>query len=72
MNKHIPILMCHGEQDAVVAFRFGRATAKYLTKKGYRILFKSYPELEHAAEPKEIQDISEFIQRSLPDVASKL
>lgn len=71
MNKQIPILMCHGEEDAVVAFRFGKATAKYLTKKGYSIQFKNYPELAHAAELKEIEDISEFIARCLP-VISKL
>ncbi|CEP18719.1 hypothetical protein [Parasitella parasitica] len=71
MNKQIPILMCHGEDDSVVAFRFGKATAKYLAKKGYTIQFKNYPELAHAVEPKEIKDISEFIAKCLP-VISKL
>lgn len=71
MNKRIPILMCHGEEDAVVAYRFGRATAKYLAKKGYSIQFNGYPDLAHAADPKEIADISEFIAQCLP-VSSKL
>lgn len=71
MNKQIPILMCHGEEDAVVAFRFGRATAKYLAKKGYSIQFNNYPGLAHAADPKEIADIGEFIAKCLP-VISKL
>ncbi|KAI8637732.1 putative acyl-protein thioesterase-1 [Parasitella parasitica] len=71
MNKQIPILICHGEDDSVVAYRFGKATAKYLAKKGYMIQFKNYPELAHATEPKEIEDISDFMAKCLP-VISKL
>lgn len=70
MNKQIPILMCHGTEDLVVSYRFGRATAKYLKKKDYNIEFITYPELEHATEPQEISDIANFIQIQLPFVFS--
>jgi predicted esterase len=66
MNKQLPILICHGQEDTVVAFRFGKATAKYLIKKGYRVTFKDYPGLAHAVEPKELQDIRYFISQQLP------
>lgn len=66
MNKQIPILICHGEEDLVVKFRFGKATAKYMKKKGYNVEFKDYPALAHATEPKEVEDISQFIGTHLP------
>lgn len=74
MNKQLPILICHGEEDKVVAFRFGKATSKYLTKKGYNVTFKNYPGLAHGVEPKELQDICHFISQRLPpnDQSSKL
>lgn len=56
----------------VVAYRFGRATAKYLKKKGYNIQFKDYPELGHATEPQEILDISDFIHSRLLKNSSNL
>ena len=70
MNKQIPILILHGEQDLVVKHRFGRATAKYLKKKGYNVDFKDYPDLAHATEPQEIEDIHQFISHHLPSIVS--
>ncbi|KAI8889361.1 Phospholipase/carboxylesterase [Backusella circina FSU 941] len=74
-NKKIPILICHGEEDEVVRFKYGSATARYLKKRGYNVEFKGYPELGHASEPQELEDISNFIKSRLlgPEVnTSKL
>jgi predicted esterase len=59
-------LICHGQGDKVVKLRFSQSAAKCLAKKGYKVIFKSYPELDHAVEPKELQDIRDFISQQLP------
>lgn len=65
-NKSTPFLLCHGQQDPVVKHSYGQASAKFLNKVGYNATFKSYPDLGHASEPREIADIAEFIKQCLP------
>ncbi|KAI9322457.1 Phospholipase/carboxylesterase/thioesterase [Dichotomocladium elegans] len=77
INKETPFLICHGDQDEVVKPKYGQASAKYLTKCGYKAAFKLYQTLGHAASPEEIADIAVFLKAQLPPsttpaVASKL
>lgn len=64
-----PFLVCHGDEDPVVKHRYGQATAKYMNKIGYSTTYKLYPGLDHAASPKELADIAEFLQQQLPNQA---
>ncbi|ORZ16244.1 Phospholipase/carboxylesterase/thioesterase [Absidia repens] len=62
-NKQTPLLICHGDDDPVVKYRYGRASARYLAKLGYSVDFKTYPGLGHSTSAQEIQDIAAFIQQ---------
>ncbi|KAI9254684.1 Phospholipase/carboxylesterase/thioesterase [Sporodiniella umbellata] len=65
-NKKTPILMCHGNQDPVVRFEYGKESAEKLQSLNYDVTFKNYPGLAHSADPKEIQDIAHFLNTVLP------
>ncbi|KAI8144451.1 Phospholipase/carboxylesterase/thioesterase [Fennellomyces sp. T-0311] len=65
-NKQTPFLLCHGDEDIVVKPKYGQATAKYLTKVGFKVSLKLYPGLGHAAGLQEIEDITDFIREQLP------
>ncbi len=63
-NKTIPILIQHGEHDPVVPELLGRKATTRLIKKGYSVSYQSYP-MEHSVCPKQIDDISEWLQTIL-------
>jgi phospholipase/carboxylesterase len=63
-NKKLPILICHGLQDPMVAEQQGRIAQQRLTAMGYNTQYKSYP-MEHAVCPQEIADISQWLQQVL-------
>ncbi|KAI8089381.1 Phospholipase/carboxylesterase/thioesterase [Halteromyces radiatus] len=69
-NKQTPILMCHGDDDPVVKYKYGRSSARYLKKIGYNIEFKTYEGLGHTTSDQEIQDITAFIQQHLTTTTS--
>ncbi|CAO3634402.1 unnamed protein product [Cunninghamella blakesleeana] len=64
-NKKVPLLICHGDDDPIVKYRYGRASARYLNKIGYRVEFKSYEGLGHTINAKEIDDIGNFVHSIL-------
>lgn len=64
VNKGIPILIQHGEEDPVVPEQLGRKAATRLAKEGYRVSYKSYP-MEHAVCPAQIVDIGGWLQTVL-------
>ena len=65
-NKATPVLMCHGDADAVVAYKFGAASADALRKEGVAVDFKTYRGMGHSACPEELQDIAAFLEERLP------
>jgi len=63
-NRAIPILMCHGTQDGVVAPQLGEWSRDLLAQLGYRVEWRSYP-MQHSVCLEEIQDISRWLQQRL-------
>lgn len=65
-NKETPIFMGHGAIDPLVKYQWGQKTAEILNGWGWSVDFKTYPKLEHSADPKEIDDLEAYIQQRLP------
>lgn len=58
----IPVLHCHGEDDQMVQFTYGKASAEFLKSElKMQVQFKSYADLEHSACLQELQDIAAFL-----------
>lgn len=64
-NRSIPILMCHGTHDGVVAPQMGEMSRSLLEQIGYRIEWRTYP-MQHSVCLEEINDISRWLQERLP------
>jgi phospholipase/carboxylesterase len=60
-NRAIPILMCHGTQDAVVPMQMGEASRDVLTELGYAVDWRTYP-MQHSVCMEEVNDISRWLQ----------
>ena len=65
-NKNTPIFMGHGAIDPLVKHSWGKQTADTLTEMGFNVDFKTYPRLQHSADPKEIDDLEAYLQDRLP------
>lgn len=64
VNKQMPILVQHGEDDPIVPERLGRKAVTRLVKEGYRVSWQSYP-MEHAVCPAQIVDIGDWLREVL-------
>ncbi len=64
-NRHIPIFMAHGTQDPLVGLSLGQTTAEALKAQNHPLEWKTYP-MEHSVCPEEINDISRFLQKNMP------
>ena len=64
INKAIPIKIQHGKHDPVVPEHLGRKATAQLIEKGYSVCYRNYP-MEHSVYPKQIDDISEWLQTIL-------
>ncbi|MEQ8955613.1 MAG: carboxylesterase, partial [Gammaproteobacteria bacterium] len=64
VQNEIPILICHGSHDPVVPELLGRKSLATLQNLGFTPEYFSYP-MEHAVCPQEIQDIADWIDRTL-------
>lgn len=64
-NRQIPIKICHGTHDPMVAVQLGQSACQRLTDMGYAVDYSEYP-MEHAVCPDEIADISRWLQQLLP------
>ncbi len=67
-NKETPIFMGHGAVDLLVKYQWGKQTADVLKGWGWSVDLKTYPDLAHSADPKEIDDLEAYIQRRLPPI----
>lgn len=65
-NAATPVLLCHGDADMVVAYRFGQASAEELKKAGLPVEFKTYRGMGHSACPEELQDVADFLEKHIP------
>ncbi|CAF0761847.1 unnamed protein product [Didymodactylos carnosus] len=64
---NLPIIQCHGRQDSLVQIAWARLTSQALESFGFKnYQFHEY-NMEHSSCDKEISDVSEFIQRVLPN-----
>lgn len=65
-NKETPIFMGHGAVDPLVKYQWGKQTADVLRGWGWSVDLKTYPNLAHSADPKEIDDLEAYIEQRLP------
>jgi predicted esterase len=65
-NGATPVLMCHGDADAVVAYRFGTASRDAVVAAGLPVEFKAYAGMGHSACPEELRDVGDFLEARLP------
>ncbi|KAI5804883.1 Phospholipase/carboxylesterase/thioesterase [Geopyxis carbonaria] len=65
-NKGIPIFQAHGEIDYVVRFDWGELTKKLLLDMGHPVEWHQYPGLDHSADPQEIADLEEWMEKRIP------
>jgi phospholipase/carboxylesterase len=63
-NRPIPILMCHGIYDGIVALQMGEASRDVLVQSGYRVEWHAYP-MEHSVCMEEVSDMSRWLQAQL-------
>lgn len=63
-NRTLPISIYHGNQDCVVPVHLGQLAFEHLSNRGFKPEFHSYS-AEHSVHPKEVKDISEWIQSRL-------
>ena len=63
-NADTPIFMAHGTQDPVVVVGRGEDSRNALASLGYSVQWHTYP-MPHSVHPKEIADISAFLQAVL-------
>lgn len=66
VNSNIPILMCHGQQDAVLPVSLGKSSYDTLHGAGYAIEWCEYP-MGHEVCLEEIAVVSAWLQRVLGD-----
>lgn len=73
-NKTTPILMCHGDEDEVVHFDWGKKSLAALkTLLGESAVdFHVYPGMGHSACMEEIQEVIKFVKRTVLSGSMKL
>jgi phospholipase/carboxylesterase len=69
-NRATPILMCHGQLDAVLPLALGVAACNWLRAAGYKVEWKEYPMQHQVCQP-EIQDIATWLRARLPPEAAR-
>ena len=67
-TANVPLLMCHGEKDPVVRYDYGKISKVKLETAGVKnIEFHSYLDMEHSACMKELDDVTKWLQRVIPE-----
>lgn len=62
----VGLLMCHGEQDVVVAAAHGKASAAAVEELGIKVTWRSFRGLAHGASGAEMMEVAEFLRDALP------
>ena len=63
-NTEIPILMCHGQRDAVLPMALGKSSFAALKGAGYPVEWREYP-MGHEVCMEEIREVSRWLQEVL-------
>jgi predicted esterase len=66
INNGTPIFMGHGDADQVVQHKWGQKTAEQLKEWGHPVDFQTYKDLPHSADPQEIDDLENFLNKVIP------
>ena len=64
IQNDLPILICHGSMDPVVAEALGQKSVATLKNLGFEPEYNSYP-MEHSLCPQQVVDIADWIGRTL-------
>lgn len=64
-NKNTPLLMCHGLQDQVVPFSWGKKSFEVLESLKIPAKLNTYEGMAHSSSEKEINDVIAFIKQCL-------
>lgn len=65
-NKDIAYLLCHGDCDPVVPYKWGLMTASLLKQFLPKFEFKTYRGLMHCSSDEEMRDLKTFLDREVP------
>lgn len=65
-NNDTPIFMAHGDSDQVVSTELGSKSYDLLKSMGYNATFKTYENMGHSACLEELDDVEEFLRKTLP------
>jgi phospholipase/carboxylesterase len=65
VNRGLPILMCHGEQDPVLPVALAELSRDLLRAQGYQVELKLY-RMQHQVTQAEIADIAAWLRTVLP------
>ncbi|KAI4249952.1 MAG: hypothetical protein LQ352_005470 [Teloschistes flavicans] len=65
-NTPTPVFMGHGDVDPLVRLEWGQETAKVLRELGWTVDFRMYRGLQHSADPKEMDDLENWLGERLP------
>jgi len=63
-NQDLPVFMAHGAYDDIIPQRRAEQSKDLLAKSGYPVEWHTYP-MPHSVCPEEIQDIRQFLLRTL-------
>jgi phospholipase/carboxylesterase len=64
-NRQTPILMCHGQYDAILTLEVGRTSRDRLVSLGHQVEWHEYP-MAHEVCAEEIQRIGSWLREVLP------
>jgi phospholipase/carboxylesterase len=63
-NRDLPILMCHGRQDPVIALALGEQARELLLAQGLQVDFRRY-DMPHSVCAQEVADIATWLRQVL-------
>jgi len=64
-NIKTPFLFCHGTDDQVVSYKWGKMSYEFLKSLGWNVTLKSYPGLGHGSQDVELRDVAQFLSDCL-------
>ncbi|PGH04195.1 hypothetical protein AJ79_07173 [Helicocarpus griseus UAMH5409] len=70
-NKETPVFMAHGDADQTVLFDWGLKTVEHLRELGMGVDFHKYPGMGHSADPLEILDLQNYLDKVIPAEGDK-
>jgi phospholipase/carboxylesterase len=65
-NADVPVLMCHGREDAVVPIRMGSDSRDLLQALGYAVEWREYP-MDHEVSLPELSDVARWLRARLSE-----